>query len=744
MTYDIRTKIPLLEKTKGAATKYKCPVCGGGNLNIQHSSGRYKCYSGECPEADIRKAIDSLEGKEPWKPEPKWVKSIRPASETTYYYPDRSGDDLARIIRIDPGDGGKKEFRQGYKDGHVWKSGMPQETRKFLPIYNYAAVRAAIKVNQRIWIVEGESTVEALRELGIPATTTIGGSAGFMAYGDYKFDLRDASLILCPDRDTKGLAYMAQWAEMFPDQVVGYYLCGTRGLWANLSAESDGMDIADAIADYGYSPGDLAKQVITREEFLAATTEKKPRESRSTGIITDIEKANLMSALALKERKASIDIFPDHLADLLRRDGLKQNIDPVSYTAYLLPVVCSLMGITGLALTKSFVVPNVIWSILIQRSGGGKSRAESVIKSQILKWEIEATDRYKEKKAAFDESSERAKRNKKGLIGVGSLSEDVPLKPTKRTYLITETTPEAILNRLVEQVDEGVVLIRDELKAMFGSLGRYSKGGGEVEALLELWNGAAIIVNRVKLEDCLITGKTRFSIGGGIQPGKLKSIFSANDDQGLLARFLPVMPATLEAVLYDGELELDRELPAMYHWIKSQNWDDLYLDESAAVAFKEMYSHLGNLNVKHDGIHNWTSKAAGHVGRVAIPIHAIACYYDGQVARKEVDVSTLTKAYLFILECLDNVYRIMGDLPTDDSSDGLSPVLRKILEKAEQHPNGVSMADLYRNINTIRTQADREKKSIGEFTRSLCDELVELELGTLTHTDVGGWRFSVC
>lgn len=744
--YNMLTKLSLLKKSDAGGSKYHCPVCGGGNFHVKHSTGAYKCYSNECAEADIRRAIDELEGKPQYEKRDKWTKPARAKSKKTYYYPDRAGEDLAKVDRIDNGDG-SKSFYQGFKDGHVWKSGMPEEIRKHLPIYNYAAVQKAIASNQRIWVVEGESAAEVLIKMGIPATTTIGGSGGFMNYGDYRHDLKGASLVLCPDRDTKGIAYMAQWAEMFTGQIAGYYLSGARGLWANLQSESDGMDIADAVADFSYTAAQLADQVISPEEFLKAIAPVEPKKNPSAGIVTDLEKASLMAVLALKERRPSIDIFPDHFADMLRRDALKQNIDAVSYTAYLLPVVSSLMGITGLALTKSFVVPNIIWSILIQKSGGGKTRAEVVIKKQILKWEVEATERYKQQKESYDEAIRRQSKNSKGVVGVGGMAEDVPRKPSKRKYLISATTPEAVLNRLAEQVDEGVVLIRDELKGLFGSLSKYSKGGDSdaVETLLELWNGSAVVVDRVKLEDCLIADRTRLSLAGGIQPGALKSIFSSNDDQGLLARFLPIMPETLEAILYDGELELERELPALYHWIKSQDWDGLYLDNDAAAAFKDMYSHLGNLNIPHSGIHNWASKAAGHVGRVSMVIHAIACYYGGHAVCRAVNTDTLTKAYLFILDCLDNVYRIVGDLPdSDDGGEGLSPVLRKILAKAEQHPEGITLADLYRNMNTLRTQADREKKPIAEFTKNLCEELVELGLGNLEQSEKGIWRFFVC
>lgn len=744
--YNMLAKLPLLKKSGSGGSKYHCPVCDGANFHVKHSTGAYKCYSNECPEAEIRRAIDELEGKPRYEKSDKWTKPHRAKSKKTYYYPDRAGDDLAKVDRIDNGDG-SKNFYQGFKDGHVWKSGMPEEVRKHLPIYNYTAIQKAIAGNQRIWVVEGEATADLLISMGLAATTTIGGSGGFMNYGDYRYDLRGAALILCPDRDTKGISYMAQWAEMFAGQVAGYYLSGARGLWANLQVESDGMDISDAIADFGYTITQLAEQVIPPEEYTKAIAPVEAKKASPAGIVTDLEKASLMAVLALKERRASIDIFPDHFADLLRRDGLKQNIDPISYTAYLLPVICSLMGITGLALTKSFVVPNIIWSILIQRSGGGKSRAETVIKNQILKWEIEASDRYRQQKEVYEETIKRAAKNSKGFVGIGGLAEEVPRKPTKRKYLITATTPEAILNRLAEQADEGVVVVRDELRGLFGSLSKYSKGGDSdgLETLLELWNGSAVIVDRVKLEDCLVADRTRLSLAGGIQPGALKSIFSTNDDQGLLARFLPIMPATLEAILYDGELELERELPALYHWIKSQDWDRLYLDDAAASAFKDMYSHLGNLNIQHNGIHNWASKAAGHVGRVSIAVHAISCYYEGQGVSRAVNVDTLTKAYLFVLECLDNVHRIVGELPdSEDSSDGLSPVLRKIIAKAEQYPEGITLVDLYRNINTIRTQSERERRPIAEFTKDLCDELVKLGLGTLEQVEGGGWKFLVC
>lgn len=85
--------------------------------------------------------------------------------------------------------------------------------------YRYTVIR---KLNRRshlasrFW-VEGEGIADLLWELGIPATTTLGGSKGYSKYGDYSADLKGVNLILCPDRDKPGIQYMADVAVDYPN-----------------------------------------------------------------------------------------------------------------------------------------------------------------------------------------------------------------------------------------------------------------------------------------------------------------------------------------------------------------------------------------------------------------------------------------------------------------------------------------------------------------------------------------------
>jgi hypothetical protein len=109
--YDIRQHTAVLTPSKGSKTKYHCPVCGGDDLDIKPSDGKYNCFSGNCESKDIRLAIDKLEGK----PE-KFVKPIRPKSQKDYFYPDRDGKPLVKVLRIDYGDQPVRRFEEGKRN----------------------------------------------------------------------------------------------------------------------------------------------------------------------------------------------------------------------------------------------------------------------------------------------------------------------------------------------------------------------------------------------------------------------------------------------------------------------------------------------------------------------------------------------------------------------------------------------------------------------------------------------------
>jgi putative DNA primase/helicase len=58
-SFDIRDHLDKLQPGK-EKNKYICPVCGGQNLGIDPKTGKYRCFTSECPSADIREAIRPL------------------------------------------------------------------------------------------------------------------------------------------------------------------------------------------------------------------------------------------------------------------------------------------------------------------------------------------------------------------------------------------------------------------------------------------------------------------------------------------------------------------------------------------------------------------------------------------------------------------------------------------------------------------------------------------------------------
>ena len=212
-----------------------------------------------------------FQGKFVLKTEPEFVKPLRPKSRKEYYYVERAsaplgGRDespLAKVTRTDDGKG-KKGFFQSHWDGGKWVKGNPAEVKRSIPIYRYPEIQAAISRNELIFVVEGESTADALWKLGIPATTTIGGSGGYANYGSYQDDLKGARLVLSPDRDLLGIKYMSNFERDFASGIEGWYLAGTAGLWQN---PQGGMDIGDDLTDYDYTKQQIFDLIVSPSQY---------------------------------------------------------------------------------------------------------------------------------------------------------------------------------------------------------------------------------------------------------------------------------------------------------------------------------------------------------------------------------------------------------------------------------------------------------------------------------------------
>jgi phage/plasmid-associated DNA primase len=263
----------VLEKAKNVTKSEPCRHCGKpdwcyriGELEVCHRQAEPATGWRETSKTD-------RQGNFFYAPATEQQKAIRPKQTRYWEYLARDGSKLVRVCRVDDGEGNKKIWQERW-DGYDWVKGLGKIPREAIPIYRYAEVREAISQGQIIFTVEGEPCADALWNLGIPATTNIGGAGKWSQ--SHSDDLEGAgTVVLCPDRDQPGLEHMLKAAQSLPSWN-GHWLCAfpDSPAWENLP-KSGGVDVADWIADYKLSADDIKKAVIQDTELFRAKLEKQ-------------------------------------------------------------------------------------------------------------------------------------------------------------------------------------------------------------------------------------------------------------------------------------------------------------------------------------------------------------------------------------------------------------------------------------------------------------------------------------
>ena len=113
----------------------------------------------------------------------------------TYDYVDEAGEFLFQVVRYEP-----KAFSQRRRDGKgewIWSLG---ETRRVL--YRFPDIIEEVAMNRTIFIAEGEKGVDALIDIGVPATCCPGGAGKWRE--EYSSHFAGANVVILPDADLPG------------------------------------------------------------------------------------------------------------------------------------------------------------------------------------------------------------------------------------------------------------------------------------------------------------------------------------------------------------------------------------------------------------------------------------------------------------------------------------------------------------------------------------------------------------
>ncbi|MGJ3231734.1 MAG: DUF3987 domain-containing protein [Oceanicaulis sp.] len=224
-------------------------------------------------------------------------------------------------------------------------------------------------------------------------------------------------------------------------------------------------------------------------------------------------------------------------------------------------VFAALMAVTGATIGNTrwaspwqgWAEPPVIWTMAVGLPSAGKSPAIDAALAALRKAERPMREAAEAERAAWIEKAEVAKladqtwkEAVKAAIKAGDTPPDRPADcdagppPHIPRLVVNDSTIER-LGAILAAQPRGTLQMRDELAGWLEGMARYSGGGSDRPFWLEAFGGRSYTVERMGREPLTID---RLSIGvlGGIQPDRLKTLLFKSDDDGLLARFLPIWP----------------------------------------------------------------------------------------------------------------------------------------------------------------------------------------------------------
>jgi len=249
-----------------------------------------------------------------------------------------------------------------------------------------------------------------------------------------------------------------------------------------------------------------------------------------------------------------IEVFGVRWAEWITRAAEAKSSPPDYVVAGLLAAAGSAIGNSRWASPwQGWAEPPILWAMAIGSPSSNKSPGLDAILTPLKQAERaqrqEAETALAEWREGFEVAKIAESAWKEEIKAALSQGNDAPPRPDAANagpepFLPRLSIADGTVERLaviVAKQPRGTLLARDELAGWLHGMTRYSGGGSDRPFWLEAYGGRGYTVERMGRDPVHID---RLSIGvvGGIQPDRLKSLLMQSDDDGLLARFIPIWP----------------------------------------------------------------------------------------------------------------------------------------------------------------------------------------------------------
>ena len=256
-----------------------------------------------------------------------------------------------------------------------------------------------------------------------------------------------------------------------------------------------------------------------------------------------------------------VEVLPSAMARLVKESADSIGCDMANVALPLLTVFGAAIGNTHrLRLKDGWDVPPLLWSVMIGRSGSGKSPGWKAainplvaIQREARRLYMKALAQWKEQFEEFEQHLSEWKKTKDGP------KPQKPAQPSEQRYSVTDTTIEALAPLLSEN-PRGLLLSCDELAGWVGSFDRYAKGSSaDASHWLSMFNATPIRIDRkTGVPPTIYVESAAVSITGNVPPGVFRrAIGSEHRENGLLYRFLVAWPPHKPRQWSDSHISTD-------------------------------------------------------------------------------------------------------------------------------------------------------------------------------------------
>jgi hypothetical protein len=384
-------------------------------------------------------------------------------------------------------------------------------------------------------------------------------------------------------------------------------------------------------------------------------------------------------------------LFPLSLAEALQTRCRYLPADAPSTALSFLAAVAGLVKlgseVVGIK-AADFRVPLNLYTALVGKSGAKKSPLRKLVVDQPAA--PLALDLARAHSRAMEDWNEQNK----------GLPKSDRTDPPEPVYLQrSDFTVEALVEQLQRQEAKGLGLLinRDELSGLFGSLNAYKGGrGADEQHLLEAYDGGRFSSLRVatpgggrSYESCSL------SIYGTIQPGVLEQLVANGDDSGLWARFMFVPLPAVAVLLPEVEAELEVQEAAAAAAALANACSAVYrmprasleLDPAARRAFVRYEGNAQQeaLRASIGAQSALFGKAAGKVLRIAGLLHLLQRAAPDGSADELISAGTMERATALVDHINGWTLSLHADIARGGASD-LMRLVHKVAIEAQGQP----------------------------------------------------------